>query len=166
MNAKRALAAISLFGTFGTAVVLGQQISVYASGLEGPRGLKFGPDGALYVAEAGHGGTNSTGGLCAQVVPPVGPYHGGRTARISKITAPGQRSTVVDGLPSGISSLPSGDTLGVADVGFVGNQLFAVLTGGGCSHGTCCQTESFGSTGSGVTGYMSTISPCSSGRIR
>src|SRR5262249_16846426 len=73
--------------------------------------------------------------LCAQVVPPVGPYHGGRTARISKITAPGQRSTVVDGLPSGISSLPSGDTLGVADVGFVGNQLFAVLTGGGCSHG-------------------------------
>ena len=28
-------------------------ISVYASGLKGPRGLKFGPDGALYVAEAG-----------------------------------------------------------------------------------------------------------------
>jgi hypothetical protein len=32
--------------------------SVYASGLEGPRGLTFGPDGLLYVAEAGHGGTD------------------------------------------------------------------------------------------------------------
>ena len=32
----------------------------YASKLNGPRGLKFGPDGDLYVAEAGTGGTNST----------------------------------------------------------------------------------------------------------
>ena len=31
-------------------------VSVYASGLNGPRGLKFGPDGLLYVAEAGTGG--------------------------------------------------------------------------------------------------------------
>jgi glucose/arabinose dehydrogenase len=30
--------------------------TVVASGLDGPRGLKFGPDGAFYVAEAGSGG--------------------------------------------------------------------------------------------------------------
>src|SRR5690242_12340374 len=58
-----------------------------------------------------------------------------KTARISKITRPGLRSTVIDGLPSAISSLPSGDTLGVADVAFFQGALYAVLTGGGCSHG-------------------------------
>src|ERR1017187_3511929 len=35
-------------------------VTVFASGLAGPRGLKFGPDGDLYVAEAGFGGTNAT----------------------------------------------------------------------------------------------------------
>ena len=52
--------------------------TVIASGLQSPRGLKFGPDGMLYVAEAGTGGTNSTVGTCPQVPPPVGPYKGGR----------------------------------------------------------------------------------------
>src|SRR5882724_5689794 len=135
MKLKRAFATFSIAAALSATVTQGQQISVYATGLEGPRGLKFGPDGALYVAEAGHGGTASTAGACAQVVPPVGPYHGGKTARISKITGPGQRTTVVDGLPSGISSLPSGDTLGVADVAFYHGTLYAVLAGGGCSHG-------------------------------
>jgi hypothetical protein len=46
-------------------------VSVFASGFNNPRGLKFGPDGNLYVAERGLGGANSTVGQCAQVVPPV-----------------------------------------------------------------------------------------------
>ena len=113
-----------------------QSVSVYATGLNGPRGLKFGPEGALYVAEAGRGGSTPAASFdCDQVPGPVGPYFGGRTARISKISATGQRSTVVDGLPSGISSLPSGDTVGAADVTFVDGKLFALLAGGGCSHG-------------------------------
>ncbi len=35
------------------------KITVVASGLNNPRGLRFGPDGNLYVAEAGLGGTLS-----------------------------------------------------------------------------------------------------------
>lgn len=37
--------------------------AIYASGLQGPRGLAFGSDGAFYVSEAGTGGTVSTAGI-------------------------------------------------------------------------------------------------------
>jgi hypothetical protein len=102
------------------------------SGLEGPRGLRFGPDGYLYVAEAGTGGTFSTAGQCTQVPAPVGPYTGGLTARISKISPSGKGTTVAYGFPSTISA---GGVIGVADVVFLNGELYAVVAGGGCSHG-------------------------------
>jgi len=108
-------------------------IDTIAVGLNGPRGLKFGADGFLYVAESGLGGDNSTLGQCDQVIPPVGPYLGGNTARILKISPSGSISTVVDNLPSAQNAL--GDRLGVADIEFMNNTLYALLAGGGCSHG-------------------------------
>src|ERR1017187_4532681 len=36
---------------------LSSNATVFASGFNNPRGLKFGPDGVLYVAEGGTGGT-------------------------------------------------------------------------------------------------------------
>src|ERR1700761_5270087 len=78
---------------------------VVASGLEAPRGLRFGPDGDLYVAEAGTGGMNSTSGECAQVIPPVGPYTGGMTARISKFDKNWNRTTVASGFPSSVDAM-------------------------------------------------------------
>ncbi len=102
------------------------------SGLEGPRGLIFGPDGALYIAEAGTGGTLSTVGICTQVVAPIGPSLGGTTARISKFLN-GNLSVLASGLPSRVSGV--GDVIGVADVAFLDGNLYALLGGGGCSHG-------------------------------
>ena len=113
-------------------------VKVFATGLNNPRGLKFSPNGKLYVAEGGNGGGNgSTIGLCDQVVFPVGPYHGGATGgRISKINWKGQRTTVTDQLPSShANEIIGGDVEGVADVEFINRKLYALLAGAGCSHG-------------------------------
>jgi len=110
-------------------------ITVFATGFNNPRGLKFGPDGYLYVAEGGLGGTFSTVGEC-DTVPDVGPYTGGMSARISKVNHSGERSTVADYLPSSQTNPGSGSLVsGVADVEFIGDILYALLGGAGCSHG-------------------------------
>lgn len=111
-------------------------VSVFASGFNNPRGLTFGPDRNLYVAEGGAGGTMSSAGVCKQVVPPVGPYTGGFTARISKVSPDGTVTTFADGLPSSQTSANLGGLVsGVADVVFLGDTLYAILAGAGCSHG-------------------------------
>ena len=120
----------------GSAWAQSPNVTVFASGLNNPRGLKFGPDGNLYVAEGGLGADLSTVGLCEQVPAPVGPYTGGFTARISKITPDGTRSTVVDDLPSSATAPDTGRLIsGVGDVAFIGDALYALLAGAGCSHG-------------------------------
>jgi len=108
-------------------------VSVFATGFSNPRGLKWGPDGNLYVAEGGTGGQIPPPSNCAQVPPPVGPYTGGFSARISKVAPDGTRTTLVDHLPS--TSAAIGDVEGVADIAFLGDQMYALLAGAGCSHG-------------------------------
>src|SRR5205823_6159424 len=110
-------------------------VTVFATGLNNPRGLKFGPDGNLYVAEGGIGGADSTEGCCEQVIPPVGPYTGSVTgSRISKIDANGVRTTAVDNLPSSQTSATTGNlTSGAADIAFIGETLYILLAGAGCS---------------------------------
>jgi hypothetical protein len=113
---------------------LSANATVVASGLQAPRGLRFGPDGDLYVAEAGTGGSTATSPeQCAQVPPPVGPYTGGLNARISKFDKNWNRTTVASGLPSAVDAM--GDLVGVSDVQFMNGTLYALISGGGCSHG-------------------------------
>ena len=115
----------------------GPGVAVFATGLNNPRGLTFGPDGNLYVAEGGTGGTmTTTSQECEQVLPPVGPYSGGFTADISKIDSQGNRTVVASGLPSDQTAPETGGFVsGVADVAFHGSKLYGLEAAAGCSHG-------------------------------
>jgi hypothetical protein len=106
---------------------------VFAAGLVYPRGLEFGPAGDLYVAEAGPGGDTVTPGTCPGYTSPFEPYHSALTARISKISPSGHRTTVAGGLPSARDRF--GDVLGAADVVVRGRTVYALVAGGGCSRG-------------------------------
>jgi glucose/arabinose dehydrogenase len=115
---------------------LSANATVFASGLNNPRELAFGPDGALYVAEGGTGGSASTVGQCDQVPAPVGPYTGGFTSRIVRISPTGAITTVADGLPSSQTSPASGGLVsGVSSLAFINGVLYGMEAGAGCSHG-------------------------------
>jgi hypothetical protein len=113
-------------------------VTVVATGLNNPRGLHFGPDGQLYVAEGGLGGTSmNTVGLCQQVPPPVGPYTSdGNSASIARINPEtGAVTRVATHLPSSQTSLALGGLVsGVADIAFIKGTLYAMISGAGCSH--------------------------------
>ena len=118
-------------------------VSVFAAGLTNPRGLKFGPDGFLCVAEGGFPTAPLTeaptglGGNCSVGAGIPGVYFGSPTgSRISRIDANGNVTTFVDNLPSSAILAANTDLAsGVADVAFIGNTMYAIFAGAGCSHG-------------------------------
>jgi len=127
-----AVAAVLAIG-IGSSPVTAQQPTGPTAGtkltgdLNSPRGMKVGPDGMIYIAEAGSGGTTVVG-------PADNSSMSGNTGRISKIDpATGTRTTVADNLPSNAGS--EGDAVGPADVAFIGSQLYYVQTHGGAAYG-------------------------------
>jgi len=124
----------------------GVSVRVVAGGLSDPRGLVFGPDQLLYVAEAG--ATQSvfvgppppppteppTRTRC-EVYWPVGPATPGYSGQVSRVNRDGTTAVVAESLPSyAANMLIGGDRMGVSAVAFRGSQLYALDTGAGCSH--------------------------------
>jgi hypothetical protein len=93
------------------------------SGLDNPRGLAWGPEGALYVAEAGRGGRQPCGGG------PEGTKLAGFTGSVSRLWH-GEQTRLITGLPSWAG--PDGfGAAGPHDVGMVGRGNARVTIGWG-----------------------------------
>jgi hypothetical protein len=98
-----------------------------ASGLANPRGLNFAPNGDLYVAESGSGGSGNC--TFSPPAPAVNRCYG-ETGAVSRILPDGGFERVVTGLPS--LAQPSGTAEGgPVDVSFVGTSFYVTMSWGG-----------------------------------
>ena len=102
-----------------------QPFEVIASGLDNPRGLAFGPEGALYVVEAGVGGDTDT---CMDIGP-LGVYCAGLTGAVTRIWK-GQQERILTGLSSAAHP-DGGSAFGPHDISFQGKGD-AYVTVGDC----------------------------------
>ncbi|MEK6208472.1 MAG: ScyD/ScyE family protein [Chloroflexota bacterium] len=115
-----ALAFVVLAGAL-TAPAAASSVTVVASGLDNPRGVAIGPNGAIYVAEAGRGGAGPCFG---------GPEGGqvclGQSGAITRLWRDEQMRIVV-GLPS-VAAPDGSSAIGPVDVGLLGTgQLYATI---------------------------------------
>ena len=105
-----------------------QTPTVMATGLDNPRGLAFGPDGAIYVVEAGRGGT---GTMCLpNPAAQPGTRCYGPTGAVTRIVAPGMQGRVLTGLPS-LAGPTGAEATGPHDIDFGFDRAFVTVGSGG-----------------------------------
>ena len=110
----RMLAGLAVaFSAAAASLVAQPSVTVVMSGLDNPRGLAIGPEGALYVAEAGRGGAGPCGLNAPGETRCYGPS--GAVSRLWR----GEQERVAEGLPS--HALVSGAAAsGPNDISFLG----------------------------------------------
>lgn len=135
------LAIVSTFAGFGSTVAADRDFpgspcpqdpafTCVMSGLDNPRGLAFGPEGALYVAEAGRGAgvvpNPSTSPVCfTQSLGGFACY--GATGAVSRLWQ-GAHERIATGLPS--TAMPNGNrATGPQDISFLGRGRAHVTIG-------------------------------------
>ncbi len=104
---------LPLLGLLALSLRAQPAVQVIASGLDNPRGLAFGPEGALYVAEAGRGGA----GPC--ITGPEGPVCYGATGALTRLWR-GGIERVLTGLPSLADPNDGSGAVGPHDLSFLG----------------------------------------------
>ncbi|HXT36912.1 MAG TPA: ScyD/ScyE family protein, partial [Chloroflexota bacterium] len=123
---------LAAFGSQASAKETKPTITVVARGLDNPRGLAFGPNGDLYVAEAGHGGAAP----CVKDPEGGGKTCYGATGAITRV-AQGKQTRVAVGLPS--LAAPGGNgpsaATGVHDVAVAKDGTVFAVVGLGANPG-------------------------------
>jgi hypothetical protein len=117
------------FASFALALVLSTltlpaapTVEVVMRNLDNPRGLALGPEGGLYVVEAGRGGS----GPCQTLRGALQCY--GPTGAVSRFWG-GNQERVVTGLPSQVD--PTGQAVGPQDISFQGRGGAYITVGFG-----------------------------------
>jgi hypothetical protein len=117
----------------------GETITTVMSGLDNPRGLTFGPEGGLYVAEAGRGGEEP----CQMLRGAQQCY--GPSGAVTRLWR-GVQERIVTGLPSNAPSTGE-SAFGPADISFQGRWGAFVAIGFG---GNPALRSGFGAPGAAV----------------